>query len=69
MEHTEKEIALAHKIHRLQEEIEGLKYQIIILNSKIQIQRGTEMELKALIGHQNIHINNIEQTKNNIIDI
>ena len=69
MEHTEKEIALAHKIHRLQEEIEELKYQIIILNSKIQIQKGNEIQLKALIGHQNIHINNIEQTQNNIIDI
>jgi len=68
MKHTETEIALAHKIHRLQEEIEGLKYQIIILNSKIQIQRGNEMELKALIGHMNIHINNIEEN-NNIIDI
>lgn len=68
MEHTETEIALAHKIHRLQEEIEGLKYQIIILNSKIQIQRGTEMELKALIGHMNIHLNETA-TKNNIIDI
>jgi hypothetical protein len=33
------------------------------------MQRGTEMELKALIGHMNIHLNEIEQTKNNIIDI
>jgi hypothetical protein len=68
MKHTETEIALAHKIHRLQEEIAELKYQIIILNSKIQIQRGNEIQLKALIGHQNIHINNIEEN-NNIIDI
>jgi hypothetical protein len=68
MEHTETEIALAHKIHRLQEEIEGLKYQIIVLNSKIQIQRGNEIQLKALIGHQNLHINNLEEN-NNIIHI
>jgi len=38
MKYTEEQIeALAWKVHKLQEEIAGLKYDRIILESKIQI--------------------------------
>jgi hypothetical protein len=67
MEHTQTEIHLAHKIHRQNEEIEELKGMILILQSKIQIERGKNIELKSIIGHQNIHIQNLEDQ--NTIDI
>lgn len=67
MEHTETEIHLAQKIYRQNEEIEQLKGMILILQSKIQIERGNNIELKAIIGHQNLHIKNLEDQ--NRIDI
>tara|TARA_R110000868_G_scaffold210164_1_gene460177 strand:- start:1947 stop:2165 length:219 start_codon:yes stop_codon:yes gene_type:complete len=65
MEYTQTEIQLATKIHELQGKIEGLNYEISILNSKTQIQRGRIHELEGMIGHMNMHINNT----NNIIDL
>ena len=69
MKYTEEQIeALAWKVHRLQEEIAGLKYDKIILESQLQIKRGEIVQLKSIIGHMNIHIKDIEKP-NNIIDI
>lgn len=69
MKYTEDQVeALAWKVHRLQEEIAGLKYDKIILESQLQIKRGEIIQLKALVGHMNNHIKDNEQ-QNNIIDI
>jgi hypothetical protein len=69
MKYTEEQVeALAWKVLRLQEEIAGLKYDKIILESQLQIKRGEIIQLKSLVGHMNNHIKDI-QTPNNIIDI
>ena len=67
MEHTPTEIHLAQKIYRQNEQIEQLKGMILILQSKIQIEKGKNIELKSIIGHMNIHIQNLEDQ--NTIDI
>jgi len=70
MKYTEEQVeALAWKVHKLQEEIAGLKYDKIILESQLQIKRGEIVQLKALVGHMNIHIKDIENNTNPIIDI
>lgn len=70
MKYTEEQVeALAWKVHRLQEEIAGLKYDKIILESQLQIKRGEIIQLKSLVGHMNIHIKDIENNTNPIIDI
>lgn len=69
MKYTKEEVdALAWKIHRLQEEIAGLKYDAIILQSKIQIERGKNIELTAMVGHLSKELRTT-QGKYNIIDI
>lgn len=69
MKYTKEEVeALAWKIHRLQEEIAGLKYDAIILQSKIQIERGKNVELTAMVGHLSKELRTT-QGKYNIIDI
>lgn len=61
-------IALATKIHHLQDQIEGLNSIISTLQAKIQIERGKNIELQGIIGHMNRHIRQMEG-KYNIIDI
>ena len=69
MKYTEEQIeALAWKVHKLQEEIAGLKYDRIILESKIQIERGKNVELTAMVGHLSKELRTT-QGKYNIIDI
>jgi hypothetical protein len=69
MKYTNEEVdALAWKIHRLQEEIAGLKYEAIILQSKIQIERGKNVELTSMVGHLSKELRTT-QGKYNIIDI
>ena len=70
MKYTEEQVeALAWKVHKLQEEIAGLKYDKIILESQLQIKRGEIIQLKSLVGHMNIHLKDIENNTNTIIDI
>lgn len=69
MGYTNEEVeALAWKIHKLQEEISQLKYERIIYDSKIQIERGKNVELTAMVGHLSKKIRTAEG-KYNIIDI
>jgi hypothetical protein len=69
MKYTNEDVdALAWKIHRLQEEIAGLKYEAIIAQSKIQIERGKNIELQAMVGHLSKELRTT-QGKYNIIDI
>jgi hypothetical protein len=69
MKYTEEQIeALAWKIHKLQEEIAQLKYERIIYDSKIQIERGKNIELTAMVGHLSKQLRT-QQGKYNIISI
>lgn len=69
MKWTEEDvIALATKIHHLQEEIEGLNSIVSMLQSKVQIEKGKNLQLQSMIGHMNKHIRQMEG-KYNIIDI
>jgi len=69
MKYTEEEVeALAWKVHRLQEEIAGLKYEGIVLQSRIQIERGKNVELTAMVGHLSKELR-MRDGKYNIIDI
>lgn len=49
--------------------IEDLQSQNKLLNARIIKQRGEILQLKSHIGHQNLHINNIEQNKQETIEI
>ena len=69
MSYTEEQVeALAWKIHKLQEEIAQLKYERIIYDSKIQIERGKNVELTAMVGHLSKQIR-MNEGKYNIIEI
>lgn len=69
MKYTEEEVeALAWKIHRLQEQIAGLKYEAIVLESRMQIERGKNVELQAMVGHLSKELRT-KDGKYNIIDI
>ena len=47
--------------------IEDLQSQNKLLNARIIKQRGEILQLKSHIGHQNLHINKIEQNKQETI--
>jgi hypothetical protein len=49
--------------------IEQLQSDNTLLNGRIIKQRGEILQLKSYIGHQNLHINNIEQNKQETIEI
>lgn len=49
--------------------IEDLQSQNKLLNARIIKQRGEILQLKSHIGHQNLHINNIEENKQETIEI
>ena len=49
--------------------IENLQADNKLLNARIIKQRGEILQLKSHIGHQNLHINNIEQNKIETIEI
>jgi hypothetical protein len=69
MKYTEEDVEiLAWKVHQLQTQIEGLKYDKVVLESQLQIKRGEIVQLKAMVGHMNNHIKDIN-IKNNTIDI
>jgi hypothetical protein len=61
-------VMLSHYVTKLKGEIENVQAEYKLKNGEVIKQRSEILQLKSLIGHQNIHINNIQQD-NNIIDI
>lgn len=49
--------------------IDNLQAEAKMLNARIIKQRGEILQLKSHIGHQNLHINKIEQNKQETIEI
>lgn len=60
--------SLARYVQSLKTQIEDLQGEIKIRDARITKQRGDILQLKSMIGHQNIHINNLE-TKSETIDV
>lgn len=62
--------SLARYVQSLKTQIEDLQGEVKIRDARITKQRGDILQLKSLIGHQNIHINNLEtETKQDTIDV
>ena len=63
-------VMLSQYVTKLRNEKEDLQGEVKLKNGEVIKQRGEILKLKSMIGHQNIHINNIEQdNKKDIIDI
>ena len=63
-------VMLSQYVTKLRNEKEDLQGEVKLKNGDVIKQRGEILKLKSMIGHQNIHINNIEQdNKKDIIDI
>lgn len=57
-EYSPEVIALAHKIHRLNGDIQTYKSHITMLEGKIKVLKNEIYELKGIIGLQKIHYEN-----------
>lgn len=60
--------SLARYVQSLKTQLEDLQGEIKIRDARITKQRGDILQLKSMIGHQNIHINNLE-TETQTIDV
>ena len=57
-------IMLSQYVSKLREEKEDIAGKLSLKNGEVIKQRGEILKLKSQIGHQNIHINNIQQDLN-----
>jgi regulator of replication initiation timing len=62
-------IMLSNYINKLKNEIEEYKAQLHLKSGEMIKKRSENFQLKSQIGLQNIKINDLNQEKNNIIDI
>ena len=62
-------VVLSAYINKLRGEMEELQAQLKLKNGEVIKKRGEILGLKSEIGHQNIKIQQLNDDKNNIIDI
>jgi len=62
-------IYLSNYINKLNNDIENLKGQLHLKNGEMIKKRSENFQLKSHIGYQNMKINDLNQQKNNIIDL
>jgi regulator of replication initiation timing len=61
--------ALSRYVTKLRRDIEELQAQLTLKNGEIIKKRTDNFILKSEVGNQNIKIMDLEQQKNNIVDI
>jgi len=62
-------IYLSNYINKLNNDIENLKGQLHLKNGEMIKKRSENFQLKSHIGYQNMKINDLNQQKNNVIDL
>jgi peptidoglycan hydrolase CwlO-like protein len=60
---------LSKYVTKLRDDIENNQAEMKLKNAEVTKLRGEILQLKSHIGHQNIQITNIQNDKDNIIDI
>lgn len=62
-------VVLSAYINKLRNEIDELKGQLHLKNGEMIRKRSENFQLKSHIGYQNMHISDLNEQRNNIIDL
>lgn len=62
-------VVLSAYINKQRIQIEELKAQLSLKNGEVIKKRGEILGLKSHIGYQNMHISELNEQQNNIIDL